>query len=125
MDTPIKTYIFLYLMQFLIIFGISNVHSQMQVSQAQNYAEDAVRQIENSDYNVNVINSVITQARNSGYGMTVVVYLPDNTSKEHDVLSTTADQIKDAVMARVDISYQNTNPFTGYQSIKQVRRFSQ
>ena len=125
MDTPIKAYIFLYLMQFLIIFGISNVYSQMQVSNAQNFAEDVVREIENSDYNVNVINKILTQAQNNGYSMTVVIYFPDSTSQVYNPSSFNTEQLKDAIMARVDMSYQNTNPFTGYQSVKQVRRFSQ
>ena len=125
MDTPIKAYVFLYLMQFLIIFGISNINSQLQISNAQNFAQDAVREIENSNYNPHVINHVIKQSQTNGYEMEIVVYFSDRSFQTYHLPNVAYDSKKDVVMARITMDYENTNAFTGYRSVKQIRRFSQ
>ena len=62
MEQVIKTYLGIFLMMLLSTVGIGIVAAEAQICQARNFKSDVVVELENSNYNREVINACIKQA---------------------------------------------------------------
>ena len=70
MEQVIKTYLGIFLMMLLSTVGIGIVAAEAQICQARNFKSDVVVELENSNYNREVINACIKQADELGYQLT-------------------------------------------------------
>jgi hypothetical protein len=74
MEQVIKTYLGIFLMMLLSTVGIGIVAAEAQICQARNFKSDVVVELENSNYNREVINACIKQADELGYQLQVNLY---------------------------------------------------
>ena len=75
MEQVIKTYLGIFLMMLLSTVGIGIVAAEAQICQARNFKSDVVVELENSNYNREVINACIG---NHGGG-DIALRIPDGT----------------------------------------------
>ena len=78
-----------------------------QVAEAKEYKADVIAEIENSNFNPNVINGCIAQARTNGYELQVTNYVYD---VNHDIQT-----------AEVVLKYAYTIPLLGIADTKTTR----
>lgn len=80
MKQIINTFGILLILTFNIFSCILLVNSTLQISLAKEYKADVIAEIENSNFNPNVITSCISQANANGYTLSVqnVQYDEDN-----------------------------------------------
>ena len=69
MEQVIKTYLGIFLMMLLSTVGIGIVAAEAQICQARNFKSDVVVELENSNYNREVINACIKQADELGLSL--------------------------------------------------------
>ena len=74
MEQVIKTYLGIFLMMLLSTVGIGIVAAEAQICQSRNFKSDVVVELENSNYNREVINACIKQADELGYQLQVNLY---------------------------------------------------
>lgn len=122
MDLPLKIHLALFIMEVMMILGIANMSSQMQITNAQNFTENAVAEIGNSNFNPKVINSLISEASsdNLKYDMTVVLYDSNKNSYTYTTPVATVNDTKDAITAEITVKYKTTNNFLGYTKEKET-----
>lgn len=86
---------------------ISVSSSSAAVSAAKEYKADIIAEIENSNFNPNVINACITQAQAAGYSLEVTGYTYDT---DHDIQS-----------AEVILTYSYEMPLFGIAKTQTTR----
>ena len=74
MEQVIKTYLGIFLMMLLSTVGIGIVAAEVQICQARNFKSDVVVELENSNYNREVINGGMKQADELGLQLQVNLY---------------------------------------------------
>lgn len=74
MEQVIKTYLGIFLMMVLATVGIGIVAAEAQICKARNFKSDVVVELENSDYNREVLNACMKQAEESGYRLQITLY---------------------------------------------------
>lgn len=124
MNQVIKTFIGLFFIFFLTFLGIGIVSASIQVLQAKEFKENTILQIENSDFNANVMNQSITQAKENGYAMKITLYKADGSFESHenpDVDLAATDVVK---MAEVILQYQYKIAFLGIQQNHAVQGYA-
>lgn len=110
MEQIIKTYLGMFLILLMTVTGIGIVAAEVEVTRAREFKSDVIIELENSNYNVNVLNACIQQAREIGYDLSVTLYGEDGTAVDYepgDALP--ADGIAFAEVI-LDYSYR-TGPF--------------
>ena len=95
---------------FIILFafaGISVITASSSIMAAKEYKADVIAEIENSDFNENVINTCISQGADAGYLV--------------EVTPCTYDENNNMRTAEVVVSYEYILPLFGISDTKSTR----
>jgi len=111
MNQAIKVFVDLVLILTLIFLGVSITAGMAEVSTAKQTVNNAVVEIENSNFNKDVINSAISEI-NAKYndtdeGVTVTVFEDDGSgASSHTGADVTDENIDNAVRVKVSLNYR-------------------
>lgn len=95
---------------FIILFafaGISVITASSSIMAAKEYKADVIAEIENSDFNENVINTCVSQGADAGYQV--------------EVTPCTYDENNNMRTAEVVVSYEYKLPLFGISGTKSTR----
>lgn len=84
MEQIIKTYLGLFMILLMTVTGIGIVAAEMEVTRAREFKSDVIVELENSDYNVNVLDACMDQAEEIGYDLAVTLYGEDGTAVDYE-----------------------------------------
>lgn len=110
MEQIIKTYLGIFLILLLTVTGIGIVAAEVEVTRAREFKSDVIIEMENSNYNVNVLNACMEQAGAIGYDLKVTLYGKDGTSVDYTPGVTLPDGGITFAEVVLDYSYR-TGPF--------------
>ncbi|MBO5372424.1 MAG: hypothetical protein J6A75_06870 [Lachnospiraceae bacterium] len=103
MSQVFKTFMGVFFILILLLTGVGIISAQMDVSAALNYKTDVVTELENSNYNAEVINACITQAKDKGYEIKIRTFVSGGASTVY--VSPNVSDTTDVVMAEVVLTY--------------------
>lgn len=117
-----KSFIGIFFILLSVFVSISMISANMDADHAKAFKENVVTQIEDSDFNAQVINACITQAAANGYALSVTVYREDGTKAAYT--GATAADMPDACMAEVILKYKYKIPFLNVETDHEARGFA-
>lgn len=79
MEQMIKTYLGIFLIMMMTVIGIGIVSAEVEITRARDFKSDLIVEMENSDYNVNVLNACMKQAKEIGYGLEITLFGDDGS----------------------------------------------
>lgn len=122
MSQVIKAFLGLFFMISLILLGSGILAAQMDVSDALDYKADIIAELENSNFNSDVLNACIRQAQENGYKLEVKTFSEGGASVCYTDPS--AVDTKNVVMAEVKLTYPYRIGFLNAVTEHQVRGFA-
>lgn len=105
MKEVFETWLGIFFLTLLLVAGVSIVGSGIDARNADAAKSAYIAEIEESDFSANVIASVLDEASDDGYDVSLCLY-PENAAPRCDV--TTSDQVgdtSDVYMARVQLDF--------------------
>ncbi len=120
MSQIIKVWMSLFLILVFIVTGIGCISASTDIEHARSFKADVVANLENSNYNADVINSCISTASDCGYALTIVAYGKDGGVKTYRDGSP-AGSTKGVYAASVTLKYKYKIGFLNINTEKSVR----
>ena len=120
MSQVIKVWMSLFLILVFIVTGIGCISAGIEVEHARSFKTDVVANLENSNYNADVINSCISTASDNDYVLTIVAYGKDGSVKTYRN-GTPAESTKGVYAASVTLKYRYKIGFLNINTEKSVR----
>ena len=103
MSQVFKVFMGVFFLVLLLLTGVGIISAQLDVTAALDYKADIVTELENSNYNPQVINACIEQAQENGYQLEIRTFVSGGASTSY--VSPNASDTKDVVMAEVILTY--------------------
>lgn len=107
----------------MVIGGLSILNAQTSISNAREYKDAIVTEIEDSNFSASVINACGQQAIDNDYKLSVVLYKDDDTTSTciygNDVIPAT--DTKGVYMADVVLTYTYDIPIFSIKSDRYIR----
>lgn len=122
MSQVFKSFMGVFFILILLLLGVGVISAQIDVSNALDYKSDIVVELENSNYNSNVINGCIQQAAENGYDLQIKTYAAGGASVVYT--SPNASDTTDVVMAEVTLTYPYTIGFLNAVTEHTVRGYA-
>lgn len=122
MSQVIKSFMGMFFLLALLLLGVGILSAQTDVSDALDFKSDIIVELENSNYNAEVLNACIQQANENGYSIEIKTYAPGN-----EVVSYTSPNAADTtgvVMAEVKLTYLYRIGFLNTVTEHQVRGYA-
>ncbi len=122
MSQVLKAFMGMFFLLALLLLGVGILSAQTDVSDALDYKADIIAELENSNYNAEVLNACIRQANENGYSLEITTY-----AQENRVVSYTAPNAVDTtevVMAEVKLTYPYRIGFLNALTEHQVRGYA-
>lgn len=117
-----KSFIGIFFILLSVFVSISIISADMDADHAKAFKENVVTQIEDSDFNAQVINACITEAAKQQYAMTVTVYREDGTKATYT--DATAADTSDVCMAEIILKYKYRIAFLNIKTDHEARGFA-
>lgn len=108
MDQIPKVFLGILFILFLVFGGTSIVAAHLSASQAREYKNNMVTEIENSDFNPTVISACVSEANEREYTAKITLYYEDQTVSD---ISNGISDDKKIYMADITLSYKLKIPF--------------
>lgn len=122
MSQVIKSFMGMFFLLALLLLGVGILSAQTDVSDALDYKADIIAELENSNYNAEVINACIRQANENGYSIEIKTFAPGNQTVSYTTPDA-ADTTK-VVMAEVKLKYVYRIGFLNAVTEHQVRGYA-
>lgn len=122
MSQVFKSFMGVFFILILLLFGMGIISAQMDVSHALDYKSDIVTELENSNYNSDVLNACIRQAADNGYVVQVRTYSTGGASVLYTAPN--AADTTGVVMAEVTLTYPYTIGFLNSVTNHTVRGYA-
>ncbi|MGN0342763.1 MAG: hypothetical protein ACI4DO_08210 [Roseburia sp.] len=113
MEQIIKTYLGIFMILLMTVTGIGIVAAEVEVTRAREFKSDVIIELENSDYNVNVLNACMQQAQEIGYDLDITLYGKDGTAVNYEPGGTIPSQGVNFAEVVLNYSYR-TGPFGNF-----------
>lgn len=123
MPAIIKSFMGIFFFSMVVFLGIGIINYQADVSRAENYQRDVLRELQNSDFSPSVLNACIQAGADRGYHVSIDVSSEGGaraTYKEGRPASDTSG----VKAAYVTVDYKSRLPFLGVETAGSLRGFA-
>lgn len=111
MEVVIKVYVGLFMLLYFVFTAGGIVNTQMKVAHAQDYKNDVIAVLENSNFHSDVARSCIEEGEKRGYQIEIYEY--DKSGRVYELSADTFEMAEEIVMAKVILAFSYSfNPFS-------------
>ena len=123
MSAIVKSFMGIFFFALIVFLGIGIVSYQTDVSRAQDYKQNVVEELQNSDFSPSVVNACIAEGVKQGYGVSVDVSCSDGSRKTYTKEAPAVDT-SDVSAAYITVVYKCRLPFLGVETSNTLRGFA-
>lgn len=103
MEQIIKTFLGIVFAMIVMMTGISVINVQTDGTNARDFKNDVISELENSDFNPDIINECFHVATEKGYAMEVTIFNKEGTAQVYNQPNVT--DTSGAIMANIKLDY--------------------
>lgn len=123
MSVIVKSFLGIFFFALIVFLGIGIVSYQTDISRAQDYKQNMVEELQNSDFSPSVVNACIAEGAKQGYEVRVDVSRSDGSSHSYTKETLAVDTL-DVAAAYVTVVYPCRLPFLGVETWNTLRGFA-
>lgn len=123
MPAIIKSFMGIFFFSMVVFLGIGILNYQSDVSRAEQYQRDVLRELQNSDFSPSVMNACIQAGADRGYQVSIDTSSESGTRTIYMEGFPAADTA-DVVSAYVTVAYKSRLPFLGVETAGSLRGFA-
>ena len=120
MSQIIKTFLSLFFLLFFVVTGVGCISAGADIEHAKAFKTDVVADLENSNYNADVMNACIQSASNNGYELNIVAYDKSGSTRTYQTGQLASDT-QNIYAACVTLKYKYHIGLLNIHSDKEVR----
>lgn len=129
MSQIIKGFLGIFFIVLLVVSGLSISVSMLNAANAKTFKANMITEIENSNFNYEVINECLGQGEEQGYEIEMTIYTEDIETGERNTENITDGSVnsadtKGAYMVEVLVTYINKMNIFGIQDTHQLRGYA-
>lgn len=129
MSQIVKGFLGIFFIVLLAVSGLSISVSMLNASNAKTFKANMITEIENSNFNYDVINDCVSQGEELGYEIQLKIFTEDIETGERKTESITGSSVssentKGAYMTEVLVTYVNRMNIFGIEDTHQLRGYA-